>query len=52
MTTRLTDIVIRHRNSRIRDAVFACVVALATLFGASAIGTAASASASAGLVSR
>lgn len=52
MTTRLTNIVIRHRNSRIRDAVFACVVALATLLGANAIGIAVSASSGADLVSR
>jgi hypothetical protein len=43
MTPRLADIVIRQRNSRIRDAMFACVVALATILGASAVGTAATA---------
>ena len=43
MTPRLADIVIRQRNSRIRDAVFACVIALATLLGATAVGTAAGA---------
>ena len=46
MTTRLADIVIRQRNSRIRDAMFACVVALATILGATAVGTAASAASS------
>jgi hypothetical protein len=37
---RLANIVIRHRNSRLRDAVFACVIALAAILGATAVGTA------------
>jgi hypothetical protein len=52
MTPRLTDIVIRRRNSRIRDAAFACVVALATLLGAAAVGTAAGAASTHHLVRR
>jgi hypothetical protein len=44
MTPRLASIVNRQRNSRIRDAVFACVVALAAILGATAVGTAATAS--------
>jgi hypothetical protein len=43
MTTRLADIASRQRNTRIRDAMFACVVALATIIVATAVGTAASA---------
>jgi hypothetical protein len=43
MTTRLADIATRQRNTRIRDAVFTCVVALATLLGTTAVGTAADA---------
>jgi hypothetical protein len=41
MTTRLVDIVIRQRTSRVRDALFACAIALATFLGATAVGTAA-----------
>lgn len=40
MTPRLANIVTRQRNSRIRDAVFACVVALAAILGATAVATA------------
>ena len=43
MTTRLADIASRQRNTRIRDAMFVCVVALATIIGVTAVGTAASA---------
>jgi hypothetical protein len=43
MTTRLSDIASRQRNTRSRDALFACVVVLATVLGAIAIGTAANA---------
>jgi len=43
MMTRLAEIAIRQRRSRIRDVLFTCVIALATLAGAAAVGTAAGA---------
>lgn len=43
MTPRLANIANRQRNSRIRDTVFAGVVALAAILGVTAVGMAATA---------
>ena len=43
MTNRLTNIENRHRNSRVRDAVFAAFVALAAVISVATVSTAASA---------
>jgi hypothetical protein len=43
MTPRLADIVNRQRTARSRDAMFACVVVLAAILGATTVGTAANA---------
>ena len=45
MTSRLSDIATRQRGTRLRDALFACAVALAAILGAAAVGTAADAAA-------
>jgi hypothetical protein len=41
MSSHLQTIVTRQRSSRVRDAVFACFVALAAVISVSTVGTAA-----------
>ncbi|HEU0032694.1 MAG TPA: hypothetical protein VFQ53_18815 [Kofleriaceae bacterium] len=43
MTTRLADIATRQRSTRLRDAMFACFVAVAAVIGATSVSTAANA---------
>ena len=43
MTNRLANIETRHRNSRLRDALFAAFVALAAVISVASVSTAASA---------
>jgi hypothetical protein len=43
MSTHLQTIVTRQRSSRLRDALFACSVAIASLISISSVATAASA---------
>lgn len=42
-TTRLANIASRQRSTRVRDLMFAAVVALAAMIGVSSVGTAANA---------